>query len=321
MRQEMERFMSIALVTTSHSPLLEYADPPAEVAAAVTEAFARARAFVNEYRPTLVVSFAPDHYNGFFYDLMPPFCIGYEAIGIGDYGTAKGSLTVAAGMAEQLADWVAGHELDVAVSRRMELDHGAIQPLQLLLGGIDTVPIIPIFVNSIAKPFVPMRRVRRLGEVVGNFLSTLTDERVLVIGSGGLSHDPPVPQWATATEQQRASLLAGRHPTAEARERREQGTIAVARAFAAGTATIRDLNPEWDQALMANFAAGDLAAVDSMTADQMVADAGNASHEVRTWLAAFGALSAAGPYNVEYSFYRAIREYIAGFGVMTARTS
>jgi 2,3-dihydroxyphenylpropionate 1,2-dioxygenase len=313
--------MSIALVTTSHSPLLELADPPADVAASVTEALTRARAFVDEYQPTLVVSFAPDHYNGFFYDLMPPFCIGYDALGVGDYGTSEGHLTVATGVAEPLAEWVADHELDVAISRQMELDHGAIQPLDLLLGGIDKVPTIPIFINSVAKPFVPMRRVRRLGEVIGSFLATLGDERVLVIGSGGLSHDPPVPQWATATEQQRALLLNGRHPTAEARQRREQGTIAVAREFAAGTASIQDLNPAWDKALMAIFASGDLSPVDAMTADQMAAEAGNSAHEVRTWVAAFSALRQAGPYTVDYSFYRPVRDYIAGFGVMAARTT
>jgi 2,3-dihydroxyphenylpropionate 1,2-dioxygenase len=313
--------MSIALATTSHSPLLVYADPPAEVAAAVSHAIAQARAFVDDYQPTLLVSFAPDHYNGFFYDLMPPFCIGYAAVGIGDYGTPKGPLTVAASIAEELADWVADHDLDIAISRRMELDHGGTQPLDLLLGGIDKVPTIPIFVNSVAKPLVPMRRVRRLGEVIGDFLTTLLDERVLVIGSGGLSHDPPVPQWATATAEQRALLLNGRHPSAEARQRREQGTMAVARAFAGGTATIQDLNPDWDRALMATFASGDLTAVDSMTADQMAAEAGNSSHEVRTWIAAFSALRVAGPYTVESSFYLPVKEYIAGFGVMTARTT
>ncbi|MFI5621884.1 3-carboxyethylcatechol 2,3-dioxygenase [Nocardioides sp. NPDC051685] len=314
--------MSLALVTTSHSPLLEYAKPPIEVAAAVTEAIAQARSFVENYQPTLVVSFGPDHYNGFFYDLMPPFCIGYEAIGVGDYGTPAGQLTVATDVAEQLARWVATHDLDVAISRRMELDHGGIQALDLLLGGIDKVPTIPIFVNSVAEPFVPMRRVRRLGEVIGEFLTTepsLAKERVLLVGSGGLSHDPPVPRWATATEQQRALLLDGRHPTPEARQRREQGTMAVAREFAAGTATIKDLNPTWDRAVMEIFTSGDLALADAMTPDQMAADAGNSSHEIRTWLAAFSALSAAGPYAVNSTFYRPIKEYIAGFGIITAR--
>lgn len=312
--------MSLALVTMSHSPLLEFNDPPAEIKAEVDAAFETARAFVADYDPTLVVSFAPDHYNGFFYDLMPPFCIGYQAEGVGDYGTAEGPLSVPTEIAEAMAEWVAERDLDVSISRKMEIDHGAIQPLELLFGGIDTVPTVPVFVNGVAKPFVKMARVRKLGEAIGSFLATLTDERVLVIGSGGLSHDPPVPQWATANDAQRALLLNGRHPTAAARDARQQNVINAGKAFAAGTATIRDLNPEWDQALMAVFASGDLSAIDAMRPDQMAIDAGNSAHEVRTWVAAFAALSAAGDYRVESSYYRPIREYIAGFGVMTARS-
>ncbi|MFD0856950.1 3-carboxyethylcatechol 2,3-dioxygenase, partial [Actinomadura adrarensis] len=211
--------MTLALITMSHSPLLEYNDPPADVKAAVQKAFAQARAFVKDYDPTLVVSFAPDHYNGFFYDLMPPFCIGYEAFGVGDYGTTEGPLSVPTDRAEELAEWVADRDLDVAISRRMEIDHGAVQPLEILFGAIDAVPTIPVFINGVAKPFTRMRRVRLLGEAIGSYLATL-DERVLVIGSGGLSHDPPVPQWVTATDQQRALLLNGRHPTAAARDAR-----------------------------------------------------------------------------------------------------
>ncbi|MEV8451606.1 3-carboxyethylcatechol 2,3-dioxygenase [Streptomyces sp. NPDC052095] len=313
--------MSLALVTMSHSPLLEFAEPPAEVAEAVDAAFGRARDFVRDYDPTLVVSFAPDHYNGFFHDLMPPFCVGYAAVGVGDYGTAEGPLDVPEARAEALAQWLADRDLDIAVSRRMEVDHGAVQPLEILFGGIDTVPTVPVFVNGVARPFVPMRRVRRLGAEIGSFLAGLPGERVLVLGSGGLSHDPPVPQWATADDTARAMLLNGRHPTAAARELRQRRVIDTARAFAAGTAAIQDLNPEWDRALMDVLASGDLSPVDAMEPARMAAEAGNSSHEVRTWVAAFAALGAAGPYDVTYSFYRPIKEYIAGFGVMTARTS
>lgn len=310
--------MTLALVCMSHSPLLEYNDPAPEVKAEVENAVETARTFVRTYGPTLVVSFAPDHYNGFFYDLMPPFCIGYQARGVGDYGTAEGPITVPTGLAERLAEHVADHDLDIAISRRMEVDHGAIQPLELLFGGIDTVPTIPIFVNGVATPFVKMVRVRKLGEAIGGFLATLDDERVLVIGSGGLSHDPPVPRWATANDDQRALLLDGRHPTAAARRARQQRVIDTAKAFAAGTAAIQDLNPEWDQELMAILASGDLSRIDAMDAAQMAAAAGNSAHEVRTWVAAYAALGAAGAYAVDYSFYRPIREYIAGFGVTVA---
>lgn len=65
---------------------------------------------------------------------------------------------------------------------------------------------------------------------------------------------------------------------------------------------------------------GDLSPIDAMNPAQMAQDAGNSAHEVRTWLAAFGALSASGPYEVSTSYYRPIKEYIAGFGIMTART-
>src|SRR4051812_7835669 len=161
---------TLALVTMSHPPLLEYNDPVPEVKAEVDGAFASARAFVERFDPTLVVSFAPDHYNGFFYDLMPPFCIGYQAEGVGDYGTTAGPISVPTHLSEALAEWVTERDLDVAISRRMEVDHGAVQPLELLLGGLQRVPTIPIFVNGVAKPFVRMSRIRRLGEVVGSFL-------------------------------------------------------------------------------------------------------------------------------------------------------
>lgn len=309
--------MSLALACMSHSPLLDHADPPKDVSGAVEEAFDRAREFVHDFDPTLVVSFAPDHYNGFFYDLMPPFCIGYQALGVGDYGSAEGPLDVPTELAEQLAQHVIDQDIDVAISRRMEIDHGAIQPLEVLFGGIDTVPTIPVFVNGVARPFARMRRIRQFGAAIGSFLAGL-DERVLVLGSGGLSHDPPVPQWATASDEQRAMLLDGRHPTAAARDARQQRVIDTAKEFAAGRADIRDLNPEWDRAFMDVLASGDLTPIDAMTPDQMTADAGNSAHEVRTWVAAFSALAETGPYRIETSFYRPIPEFIAGFGVLTA---
>jgi 2,3-dihydroxyphenylpropionate 1,2-dioxygenase len=312
--------MPLALVCMSHSPLLHFAEPPAEVSAAVDGAFEEARAFVADYDPTLVVSFAPDHYNGFFYDLMPPFCIGYEALAVGDYGSQAGPLDVPSELAEALAQGVIDRDIDIAISRRMEIDHGAVQPLEVLFGDIAARPVVPVFVNGVARPFTSMRRIRQMGTAVGEFLAGL-DERVLVIGSGGLSHDPPVPQWATASEPQRAALLDGRHPTAEARDARQQRVIDTAVKFARGEADIRDLNPEWDEDFMRICAAGTLEEVDGWSPAQMAEDAGNSAHEVRTWLAAFSALRAAGPYDVHSSFYRPIPELIAGFGVMTAVTT
>lgn len=312
--------MSLSLVAMSHSPLLHRVEPPAGVRAELEEVFDRTRAFVRDVDPELVITIGPDHYNGFFYDIMPPACIGTAAFSIGDYDTAAGDLPVPTELAADLAGSVLRGGVDVAVSHRMGVDHGAVQPLEILFGGLDTVPVIPVFVNGVAPPFSPMRRIRELGELIGRWAAT-RPERVLLVASGGLSHDPPVPRWVSAEGPAREALLAGRNPTPEARAARQQRVIDAAGAFARGEADILDLNPEWDRQFMADCAGGDPTVFDTYDPDTMTTEAGNSSHEVRTWVAAFSALAAAGPSTVTDSYYRPIPEFIAGFGVMTARTT
>ena len=52
---------------------------------------------------------------------------------------------------------------------------------------------------------------------------------------------------------------------AEARAARQQRVIDTARDFAAGTADIQDLAPEWDRELLRILASGDLTPVDAWT--------------------------------------------------------
>ena len=286
--------MTLALVNMSHSPLLQFSEASREVLDDLDGAFGAARRFATDFDPDLIVLFAPDHYNGFFYELMPQFCIGYEATSVGDYDSEAGPLDVPTEIAQRLAASVLADGVDCAISLKMEVDHGAVQPLEILFGGITAKPVIPVFVNSVAPPFAPMRR------------------------AGGLSHDPPVPQIATATEEQRKLLLSGRHPTAAARAARQQRVIDTAKAFARGEADIRDLNPEWDREFMSILASGQLDRLDDWTAEEMAAEAGKSSHEVRTWVASHNAMKAAvGEYRSTFSYYRPIPELIAGFGVTT----
>lgn len=309
--------MSLALLATSHSPLLEHADLPGDVSGELQGAFDQARRFVHDFDPDVVINLGPDHYNGFFYNLMPAFCIGYAATSIGDYGSQAGRLDVPEDLARDLAEAVINDGIDLAISLDMEVDHGAVQPMEIVYGDITAKPFIPIFINSVAPPFTPLRRVRLLGEAIGRHLATL-DKKVLLISSGGLSHDPPVPRLATAIPEQRRMLLgqAG-PPSPEARAARQQRVIDAARDFAAGTTDIQDLAPEWDQELLRILASGDLTPLDSWSPEEMTRIAGNSSHEVRTWIAGYAALGAAGKYSVQYSYYRPIRELIAGFALTT----
>ena len=67
--------MTLALLAMSHSPLLEHAELDTEVTGELEAAFGEARRFAHDYDPDVIVNFAPDHYNSFFYRLMPPFAV------------------------------------------------------------------------------------------------------------------------------------------------------------------------------------------------------------------------------------------------------
>jgi len=96
----------LALCCMSHSPLLNLPGPSQDLLDDIESALARARDFVRAYDPELVVIFSPDHYNGFFYRLMPAFCIGYAAESIGDYGSQKGRLDVPEDLARKRESYV-----------------------------------------------------------------------------------------------------------------------------------------------------------------------------------------------------------------------
>ena len=310
----------IALCCMSHSPLLNLPGPSRELLDDIEAAVDGARAFVAEFDPDLVVTFSPDHYNGFFYRAMPPFCIGTSAEGVGDYGTHKGPLDVPADLATDCARAVLEADVDVAISAAMDVDHGTVQPLQKLFGDATAKPVIPIFVNSVATPLGPLRRVRALGTAVGRHLATL-GRRVLVIGSGGLSHDPPVPTLATAPPAALQRIVHGVPMTDEQRQARQTAVVAAAREFASGAGVLAPLNPAWDHAFLDLLDSQRLSEVDAWDNGWIAEQAGNSAHEVRTWVAAFAALAAQGSYRTADHFYRAAPELIAGFAIRTAVTT
>lgn len=121
--------MTVALFAVSHSPLIGLHDPDAQVRAEVDGVLGSARAFVEAFAPDLVVIFAPDHYSGFLYDMMPSFCIGAAATSVGDYDLPAGPLGVDRNAAREIAARVLRAQVDVAYSEDMRVDHGFVQPL------------------------------------------------------------------------------------------------------------------------------------------------------------------------------------------------
>lgn len=313
--------MTVMLQCISHTPLTGIADPSPEVAAEIHGQVCAAKEAVEAFEPDLVILFAPDHYNGFFYDLMPSFCVGLAARAIGDFGTQAGDLAVDTPRAAHCAESLLEQGIDVAVSYGMQVDHGFSQPLTFLLGGIDVKPVIPIFINGVAKPMPSFKRAHALGRGVGQFVKTL-DKRVLIIASGGLSHEPPVPELETADEAMRARLLGtGRHLSAADRKARTDRVINAAKLFSSGESTLHPLNPEWDQSFMAALKSQRFSDISATSNAALSVLAGKSSHESKTWMAGFAALAEMGSFTVTQQYYRPVPEWICGFGLMTVAVS
>lgn len=311
--------MSAYLHCLSHTPLMGHVDPAAAVLDEVASVVEAARQRIAAFNPELVILFSTDHYNGFFYDVMPSFCIGMAAHAIGDFDTLAGPLSVPQALAESCAESVLCDGVDVAVSYRMRLDHGFAQPLEMLFGGLQQVPVIPVFINSVATPLPSFQRARLLGEALGRWARSL-DKRVLFLGSGGLSHQPPVPELAKVEGLMADRLKgSGRYLPADERAARTQRVILAAQRFVEDPASLYPLNPEWDQGFLTLLEQGRLSELDAMANAQLSALAGKSSHEIKTWVAAFAALACFGPYQASDRYYRPVPEWIAGFGSLSAK--
>lgn len=305
----------LAFLGLSHTPLLGIAQLAPQVEAELIAVLDRTREEVQRWMPDRVVLVAPDHYNGFFNELMPPFCIGSEAESVGDYLMPTGRLNVDAETALACANYLLDEGFDLAVSRRMKVDHGFVQPLQLLWGGFETPPLIPLFMNAVAPPTIPrVHRCRQLGEALGRFVTQLPG-RTLLIGSGGLSHEPPIPTMEHPDPNVRDRITRRTDLTEEVRLRKIQGATAAGRALEIGDPSMKPLNPTWDRRWMDVMEGGDLESLDQMSEAAIAEEAGRSAHESKTWLIARSALPEQA-HGCSLRYYQPINALIAGFGVM-----
>jgi 2,3-dihydroxyphenylpropionate 1,2-dioxygenase len=305
-----------AFLGISHSPLLGLNPVPVPVERELKAAIAEASRLAQQWRAERIVLIGPDHYNGFFNELMPPFCVGTAAQAVGDYLTPSGPMHVDADTALALVDHLM-EDFDIALSRRMQVDHGFAQALQLLWGGLDTPPVVPIFMNSVAPPGVPrLARCHRLGQSIGSFLDGLPG-RSLLIGSGGLSHEPPVPTLAHPDAEVRERITVRHTPTQAQRDAKTERVKAAGLALAAGDRSIKPLNPAWDRRWMDALEHGDFGALLALDDASIDVEAGASAHESKTWLIGRSAVGAEAPQpRCRLRHYQAIPELIAGFGLL-----
>ena len=317
--------MTVALVCASHSPLIVcYARPP-DAHDDVENAFVQTAAAIRDFDPELVIVFGPDHYNGFFLKLMPSFCVGLACRSVADIGGTPGAFKVPEATATALVEALHQDGVDIAVSRQMIVDHGFSQPMQKVLGGVETYPVVPVFINAMTPPYVPFKRSRLMGEAIGRFLAGL-DKRVLILGSGGMSHNPtryypPIGEGpADVADYQLAGADGGALDTQAWLDRLETMHIEGAQMLVSGKRTKKDirLNPETDRRFLDLVTSGDLEAFDGWQPAELLETAGIGFLELHTWIAACAAHRQAGGGTPSEKIYAETLEYGIGFGMIQA---
>lgn len=312
--------MTAQLICCSHSPLMttDVEESEANVHREFFAALDQASAALHAFNPDLVVVFGPDHFNGFFYDVMPAFCIGTSAEGTRDWHLESGPLRVPRELALSCIRFLQARDFDVAVSHQMKVDHGITIPLFKLTGALARYDVLPVFVNCAADPRPSFRRVRAFGAALGEFLSG-QGLRVTLVGSGGLSHDPPTPRLDMSPPDVARRLIVRHTPTQEELDARESRVIRAARDLVVGKGPCLPPSEQWDRDFLAAFLGRKLEELDRMTDAEIDRVAGFGAHEVRTWVAAASAARQMGDLRAELRYYHLVPEWITGMGVVVGQ--
>jgi protocatechuate 4,5-dioxygenase, beta chain len=159
------------------------------------DGFPVAQKWLAQTKPDVVVVFYNDHGLNFFLDKMPTFAVGAaseyknsdEGWGIPVSRPFPGDPAFSWHIIESLV----ADEFDVTTCQEMLVDHAFTIPLALLWPGADNRPVrtIPIAVNTVQHPLPSPARCFKFGQAVGRAIASYQpDLKVLVVGTGGLSH-------------------------------------------------------------------------------------------------------------------------------------
>jgi 2,3-dihydroxyphenylpropionate 1,2-dioxygenase len=268
----------------------------------------QARDAVAAAEPDVAVIVGSNHFRGFYLDLIPAFTLGVgEVIGSGEAGTPAGPQRTDPAFAQGLAQRLVDAGTEVAISARLQIDHGQTHAIQYLLRGL-RVPVVPLVVNVFAAPLPRLDRCAELGRNLAAAIGAdPADRRVVVIASGGLSHQLPWPSdWRDPHGEDEEFLveawLNGRADWQRYDGRRRQIT----------TAARPTIFPEFDQEFLTALEGGQLASYLELSSAELERRAGNGGQELRTWLAMASALGFRPGRRLAYE---PIPEWLTGMGV------
>ncbi len=189
----------IGCVTTSHVPAIARAIAKGQQEDPYWkqwfDGFKPVHRWLAQARPDVAVIVYNDHGLNFFLDKLPTFAIGAAT----EYQSADEGWnipTVLPFRGDPQLSWhvinsVVAEGFDITMCQEMLVDHALCNPMALLWPGGKEWPvrIVPVEINTVQFPLPSAARCYRLGEALGRAIASYPEDlRVLVMGTGGLSH-------------------------------------------------------------------------------------------------------------------------------------
>ena len=163
------------------------------------------RAWLEALKPDQVVIVYNDHLNHFQFDAYPTLAIGVadsfpqadEGFGLRPFPALPGHTGFGWGLTEAL---VRGG-FDMTVCEELAVDHGVYSWLPYLADPPWPWPVTPIAVNMVRHPIPTHQRLWDLGAAIRRAVQAMpSDQRVLVIATGGMSHQISGARFGMANE-------------------------------------------------------------------------------------------------------------------------
>ncbi|HUA51371.1 MAG TPA: hypothetical protein VMB81_04365 [Candidatus Sulfotelmatobacter sp.] len=195
----------VAATALSHAPgLTGWLDRATqETQRALTEGYREIGRLLRAARPDVIIGIANDHLLNFPPSNVPDFCVGTAARWSGPAEWFRDWLNVAPyelpghpDLAHALVREGARAGVNFAFATDLLFDDNWSVPLAFLTPAHD-VPLVPIHMNCVVPPLPAPARCIEVGRVIGEIVRRHRPpgERVAIMATGGLSHDPGGPKY------------------------------------------------------------------------------------------------------------------------------
>jgi protocatechuate 4,5-dioxygenase beta chain len=159
------------------------------------DAYVPVREWLAKLKPDVAIVVYNDHVAEFPFDKYPTFALGAaDEYAIADEGFGTRPLPAVRGDADfsdHLCEQLIQAEFDLTVCQEMGVEHGFLVPMNLCFPhGPSGWPVksVPLQVNVVQHPLPTARRCYKLGQAIRKAVERYGDARVVILGTGGMSH-------------------------------------------------------------------------------------------------------------------------------------